>query len=108
MIHYEKTWGAGAACGDLTTFVGRTYEVPAVTCPACKETLAATAAASRVILLSWIGRWHPDGPDNGRRCVFENKEAALAWARNARGEYFERDHFQVLPFYFDPPPESAS
>jgi hypothetical protein len=52
----------------------------------------------RVILFVWRGWWMPDGPDNGRTCVFSSEEAALEWARSEWApDSFTRAHFRCLP-----------
>jgi hypothetical protein len=52
----------------------------------------------RVILFAWRGFWMPDGPDNGRACVFSSEAQALAWAREAYvPECFDPQNFRFLP-----------
>ena len=49
----------------------------------------------------------PDGPDNGRSCVFSSEADALAWAREEYApESFDPANFRYLPVpsWHDPDP----
>jgi len=37
------------------------------------------------LLLKWVGKWTNEGLGHGRGCLFNSKEAALAWAKLYHG-----------------------
>jgi hypothetical protein len=71
----------------------------------CRSTeLKPVMPPQRGVLFSWKGFWAPEGPDNGRGCVFSSEAAALAWARAEYDLPPSHFHFLPIPTWPDPPP----
>jgi len=66
----------------------------------------------KYLLLVWKGVWGHDGPDHGRRCLFDSPEDALAWMdREYRGADGSRGldnaTYKIVPILLPPDPESG-
>lgn len=50
---------------------------------------------TRYLLLVWRGKWTNDGPEHGRRCLFDSQEAAEKWIRKEYESFSVVKHIVV-------------
>ena len=51
---------------------------------------------TRYLLLVWCGRWTNDGPDHGRKCLFNSEEEAKSWIQEEYEGSFNKHIIQPL------------